>query len=496
MTLVSIWQDRHPRSPSPAPEVSGHWDVLVVGGGLTGVATALLLGRAGRSVALVEAEYIGFGTTGGSTAKVSLLQGTQLSEIAKKHSQSVLQQYVEGNREGQAWVERFCADHGVAVQHRPACTYANYARGESQVRAEVEAGQSAGLPFQWLDELPLPYPTRGGVWVEDQLQLDPVELLQALTQQAVEHGVHVVEGARVQKVRGSDPVTVETDHGSATADRVVVATNMPILDRGGFFARMKPARSYGLAFRTADQAVDAMYLSADSPSRSLRDAPGDDGHVLLVGGNGHKTGRSGSTELRLEELRRWTAEYWPGAVETHAWSAQDFMPHHSLPFAGPLLPNSSDILMGGGYMKWGMTNAVAASLALSAQILDGHIEWAEAWSTWSSHSTRGLGKAAMINGEVGVEMTRGWIKPLLRPGAGAVPEEGQGVVRADRLGPPTATSRVDGVERRMSAVCTHLGGIVQWNDAERSWDCPLHGSRFGPDGEVLASPAVCGLKPH
>jgi nitrite reductase/ring-hydroxylating ferredoxin subunit len=323
-----------------------------------------------------------------------------------------------------------------------------------------------------------------------------MELLQALTREAVEHGVHIVEGARVQKVRGREPVHVETDHGSATADRVVVATNMPILDRGGFFARMKPSRSYGIAFRTAEQAVDAMYLSIDSPSRSLRDAPSDDGHVLLVGGNGHKTGRSGSTELRLEELRSWTAEYWPGAVETHAWSAQDFMPHHSLPFAGPLLPNSSDILMGGGYMKWGMTNAVAASLALSSQILGGHTEWAEAWRTWSSHSARGLSNAAMINGEVGVEMTRGWLKPLLRPGAGAVPEEGQGVVRADRIGAPTATSRVDGVERRMSAVCTHMGGIVQWNDAERSWDCPLHGSRFGADGEVLASPAVCGLKPH
>jgi glycine/D-amino acid oxidase-like deaminating enzyme len=496
VTLTSIWQDRHPRTADTSAEVGGHWDVLVVGGGLTGVTTALLLGRAGRSVALVEAEHIGFGTTGGSTAKVSLLQGTQLSTIRRKHAASVVEKYVEGNREAQAWVARFCADHGVDVQHRPACTYANAGHGESQVRAELEAGQAAGLPFEWRDELPLPYRTRGGVWLEDQLQVDPMELLQALAREAVEHGVHIVEGARVQKVRGSEPVHVETDHGSATADRVVIGTNIPILDRGGFFARMKPSRSYGLAFRTDTQAVDAMYLSIDSPSRSLRDAPAQDGHVLLVGGNGHTTGRTGSTELRLEELRAWTAEYWPGAVETHAWSAQDFIPHHSLPFAGPLLPGSAEILMAGGYMKWGMTNAVAASLALSAQILGGHVEWAEAWRTWSSHSARGLGMAALYNGEVGLEMTRGWMRPLLRPGAGAVPQEGDGVVRADRAAAPTATSRVGGVERRVSAVCTHMGGIVRWNDAERSWDCPLHGSRFGPNGEVLSAPAVCGLKPH
>jgi len=243
--------------------------------------------------------------------------------------------------------------------------------------------------------------------------------------------------------------------------------------------------------------VDGMYLSADQPSRSLRDAPGTGGgSLLLVGGNGHVTGRGGSTRACLDDLRSWTALHYPGAVETHAWSAQDYLPLHALPYAGPVLPGVDEVLVAGGYSKWGMTNAVAAALALSGQVLGGHMAWAEVMRTWGKHEMRGLVHGARTNGEVGFEMAGGWLRPLLRPGGGQPPDEGEGVVRYDHLGLPTAASRVDGVEQRVSAVCSHLGGIVRWNDAERSWDCPLHGSRFGPGGDVLEGPATCALTPR
>jgi glycine/D-amino acid oxidase-like deaminating enzyme/nitrite reductase/ring-hydroxylating ferredoxin subunit len=302
----------------------------------------------------------------------------------------------------------------------------------------------------------------------DQLQVDPVLLLDALSREAQLHGVRLFEGARVTGVRGSDPVRVTTGHGEVEADRVVVATNLPILDRGGFFARMKPARSYSLALRTPSRPVDAMYLSADQPSRSLRDAVTDAGDpVLLVGGAGHTTGRSQPTAAHLQALRSWTTEHWPDAAETHAWSAQDFVPHHALPYAGPVLPGAESVLFAGGYSKWGFTNAVAASLVLSARILGGHITWGEAFQTWAPVDLRGVPTLARDNAEVGLEMARGWASAVVR--------------REVR-------------ERGVTRVCTHLGGIVTWNDAEASWDCPLHGSRFDEDGSVLDGPAVCGLR--
>jgi glycine/D-amino acid oxidase-like deaminating enzyme len=468
MTLPSLWQDRHPSTPSPEPvEIGGRYDVAVIGAGLTGLTTALLLGRSGKSVVVLEAGRVGAATTGRSSAKISSLQGSRLSSIARKHSDTVVWQYVEAQREGLAWLGRFCADHDVPVQRRDAVSYAYTAEGEQALRRELQLANGAGLPAEWADELPLPFSTRGGVRLADQLQVDPMELLDALALQAAAHGVHVVERARVTKVRGSAPVRVTSEAGEVEVDWVVVATNMPILDRGGYFARMKPLRSYCLAFRTPAQVVDAMYLSVDQPSRSLRDAPDDHRSLLLVGGNGHKVGAPVDTAARVEELRRWTLEHWPDATQTHAWSAQDYEPHHELPFAGPVLPGSDEILVAGGYSKWGLTNAVAAALALSAQLLGGHIAWAEAFRTWSHHEVAGLGTSALVNGEVGLEMARGWTSAL-----------------AGR------SLHQDGVIR----VCTHLGGIVRWNEAERSWDCPLHGSRFDEDGAVLEGPAVCALR--
>lgn len=492
--LTSLWHDRHPRQPpSGDVQVGGEHDAIVVGGGITGLTTALLLGRAGRSVALIEARQVGSGTTGGSTAKVSLLQGTQLSRIARRHPDAVLRDYVAGNLEGQAWLARFCEEHEVDAQRRPAYTFATTGRGARSARAELAAARRAGLSVAWRDHLDLPFRTEGAVELPDQLQVDPLELLDALSREAAAHGVTIVEGVRVQRVVGHDPVRVVTDRGSATADRVVIATNMPILDRGAFFARAKPSRSYGLAYRTAQPAVDGMYLSAESPARSLRDAPDDSGSLLLVGGNGHKPGSAVSEQSRLDELRRWTTDHFPDAEETHAWSAQDYLPHHALPFAGPLLPGRDEVLVAGGYSKWGLTNGVAAALALSGRILGGHLEWARILEPWRTRELRGLLDSARLNGEVGVEMTWGWLRPVVHPGVGVAPGEGDGTVRLDRVGTPTATARVDGIERRVSAVCTHLGGVVRWNDAEHTWDCPLHGSRFGPDGQVLEGPATCGL---
>ena len=466
---TSLWHDRNQPTARPAATLEGHADVVVVGGGLTGVTTALLLSRAGLSVVVVEARRLGAGTTGGSTAKVSLLQGTRLSSIARLHDDEVVRRYVEGNREAQAWVSRFCADHDVVVQTRDAVTFAQTDAGAQQVAAEQEVAQRAGLDVVRDDDLGLPFPVSSAIRLGDQLQLDPLELLGALARQAEEHGAAIVEGTRVQSVRGRSPVQVGSDNGTMTADHVVVATGMPILDRGAFFARMSPARSYGLAFSTPTQSVDAMYLSADSPSRSLRDAPGP---LLLVGGAGHPTGRQHPTSACLDELRGWTAQWYPGAVETHGWSAQDFVPTRQLPFAGPVLPGADHVLVAGGYAKWGMTNAVAAALATTARLTGGSMPWASVLDTWQRDELRSTPDLVKVNLEVGLELGKGWLRTLT-PGGDRTPSER---------------------ETDLSGVCTHLGGVVSWNDAERSWDCPLHGSRYDEDGAVLEGPATCGLR--
>ena len=487
------------RQPAPASEprggVGGSWDVLVVGAGLTGLTTALLLARAGRSVLVVEARYAGAGTTGASTAKVSLLQGSRLGSIADRHSAETVRRYLGANAEGQAWLRRFCGDHGVAWQDRPAYSYATTDGGARTARRELDLARAAGLPVEWLDEVPLPFPTHGAVRLPGQGQVDPMALVTRLREQAQAHGARVVEGSRVRRVTGHRPLRVLTETGSAAAHAVVVATNLPFLDRGGYFAAATAQRSYALAFTTPGPAVDGMYLSVDSPTRSLRDAPAaDGGHLLLVGGNGHATGRTGRHAARLEDLEAWTLEHFPGARRTHAWSAQDYAPASRLPWAGGLLPGRGDLLVAGGYDKWGMANAVAASLAVASRLLGGsRPDWASVFDPWAPSRLLAAPEAAWANLEVGLHLGRGWLRPLAGVGSRSAPLEGRGRVRHRGRRPPVAEATVAGRTRRVSAVCPHLGGIVTWNDAECSWDCPLHGSRFTVDGRVLEGPAARGL---
>jgi glycine/D-amino acid oxidase-like deaminating enzyme len=497
--MTSLWlADRvdHPASPNPLVEADSSADVAVVGAGLTGLITAVLLARAGKDVLVLEASSAGAGATGNTTAKISLLQGTKMSKIIGKHGPTTAKQYVEGNREGQDWLVQHCEAHGIAVQREDAYTYAQSEKGVSSARQELEACKAAGLEADWVDDADVPFPFHGGVRLAHQAQFDPMPLLDSLIVELDERGGRLAQGVRVQRVSGEDDGlalqvrTVEGDEFDVRAKQCVLATGIPILDRGGFFARLKPSRSYCMAYKVPGNITRGMYISADSPTRSVRYAPTSAGDRLIVGGAGHPVGHEKSPACSVQELDSWAKKNYPGAMQTHYWSAQDYSPIDELPYVGSILPGHDKIFVATGFDKWGMTNGTAAALALSSRILGGRMDWSEAFDSWSPHELSGIPKAMQLNLQVGLYLARGWITPVTRLGD-RTPSEG-GVVS----GPPwdlEARSVVDGVEHRVSPVCPHLGGIVNWNDADESWECPLHGSRFAPDGTLLEGPATRNL---
>jgi glycine/D-amino acid oxidase-like deaminating enzyme len=500
--MTSLWlSDRVQQAAHPAasvPDFDRSADVVVVGAGITGLTTAVLLARAGRNVLVLEALTVGAGATGNTTAKISLLQGSKMSKIVGKHGPKIARMYVEGNREGQDWLIGYCDAHGISVQREDAYTYAQSEKGVSTARAELEACQAAGLPVDWVDDAEVPFPFEGAVRLADQAQFDPMPYLNALVTELEERGGRLVQNIRVQRVSGAgDDLTLHVrtsagDEVEVTTRQCVLATGIPILDRGGFFARLKPSRSYCMAYQVPGKITRGMYLSVDSPTRSVRYAPTPDGDRLIVGGAGHPVGREKSPSSSVQELDSWAKQHYPGAMQTHYWSAQDYTPADELPYVGPILPGHESIFVATGYDKWGMTNGVAAAMALSGRILGGRMDWAHAFASWSPHELSGVPKALQANLEVGFNLAKGWITPVTRIGDRS-PDTG-GVVS----GPPwhlEARCVVDGVEHRVSPVCPHLGGIVNWNDSDEAWECPLHGSRFAPDGSLLEGPATRGLTP-
>ncbi len=486
--MTSLWRDRTPVETDA--HLDERYDDIVVGAGITGLVTGLLLARSGRHVAVIEARDVGAVTTGNTTGKVSLLQGTRLSRILERQSEAVARAYVEANREGQAWLLRFCDEHDVSYQRRTAVTYAGAPQGLDAARSEHDAARTLGLDVVWAESLGVPFPYAGGTTLEDQAQLDAMELLDTLVGELRREGGTVVSGRRVigAPLTGSTAVHLE-DGSQVSAENVVLATGVPILDRGLYFAKVEPDRSYALAFRHPSP-PELMLISADAPTRSVRDAPSCEGRLLLIGGEGHVVGRTRSTAAHLDALRDWTREWFPGAEETHAWSAQDYSSHDGLPFIGALPRGRGHFYVATGYGKWGLTNGVAAALSLTKQI---HRQRAGWQTSISRRITRPSGamEIARLNAAVGVhlvgDLALAELRSLRRP------SEGEG--RVGRRGAlPVGESCVEGRTCAVVAMCTHLGGTLTWNDAERSWDCPLHGSRFSPEGDVLEGPATRPLR--
>jgi glycine/D-amino acid oxidase-like deaminating enzyme len=243
------------------------------------------------------------------------------------------------------------------------------------------------------------------------------------------------------------------------ADDVVVATLMPFLDRGAYFGRLMVTRSYCIAVRGADPLPVEMMISAGSPTRSLRSASSGDGEQLLVvGGEGHITGEDADTRKRYAALERYAREHFGATEVTHRWSAQDLMPADGLPYIGRYTPVSHCLWTAAGFRKWGMSNATMAAEILVAAIAGRDHELA---ATFDANRT-----------------------DLLKAAPGVMKELAKDVRHfiGDRLQSSDAPT------------CTHLGCKLAWNTAERTWDCPCHGSRFDEDGRVLTGPATEALR--
>lgn len=467
---------------APRPPLTGRhtFDVAVVGGGITGLTTALLLKRRGLRVVVLEADRVASGVSGNNTAKVTALQSTVYSQIRRAHGLAAATDYATASLSAVAQVADLVKLEGISCDLRraPAFTYA-YTQSEARdVDHELITARQAGLPVRASVDVDLPFEVHAAVRLDDQIALHPVKYLQGLAQAIDGDGSRVCDQSRVLDVTGH---RLSTADGQVDAEKIVIATHYPTLDRGLYFPRMELTRAYCVAARVATP-PQSLAISTGSPSWSV--SAHED--KLILAGQSHPTGKPAVEPFRkLEDFAR---KHWQVEEITHRWSAQDPTAYDHLPMIGGYTPGNTTMFTATGYMKWGLTSGTFAAALLADLVTGKPNDLAERFSPHRL-SLKSLPELVKKNAEVAVEFVGDRVLPADATSSENLPRDHAHVIR-DGLGKTGVYRDDNGQLHAVSLRCTHLGCLVRFNAAERSWDCPCHGSRFDVDGAVLEGPAT------
>lgn len=488
-TKRSLWLKDGPTTAYPSLKGSVKADVAVVGAGITGLTTAFLLKHAGVRVAVIEADRVGAGVTGNTTAKITSLHQLIYARIAGAFDDETARIFGAANQAAIQQIESLVRELNIDCHfHRlPAYTFTTQPEKVPDIEAEVTAAQKAGLPAHFLQETDLPFPVAAAIRFDDQAHFNPYAYCAGLAAEIDGHGSHLFESSRVVDVADN---RVKTEKGEVEAEQVILATQIPFLDRGGAFASNYPQRSYLLAVVIEGERPEGMYISAEDPIRSISHAAGSP--YLLVGGESHKTGQEPDTQQRYRALEEWTRGHFPVRSIDFEWSSQDFMPADGLPYIGRLHPFTDRLYTATGFGKWGMTRGTFAAMILKDLILGRENLWAEPFSASRLNPARSAMEFISENMNVGKRFVQDRLSAFSSPDPASLsPDQGH-IIRTES-GLAAAYREENGALHTVSPTCTHLGCYVTWNSAEKSWDCPCHGSRYTVQGEVLTGPTVKNL---
>ncbi|UZI27126.1 FAD-dependent oxidoreductase [Streptomyces sp. VB1] len=496
----SYWMDTTVASPYPRLTEDIAVDVAVVGGGIAGLSTAWELARTGRRVAVLEADRIASGVTGYTTAKVSALHSLVYDRLQRAHGAEAARLYARSQLDA---VERLAAivdEVGIAcdLERVSAYSYAAGPASRAAIEAEARAAAEAGLKVSYVTETELPFPVGGAVRLDGQAQFHPRAYLLALAEDLLGLGGLVFERTRVTGLSEGQPCRLTTeDQRVVAAQDVVVATHYPVFDRAMLFARLAPRRELVVAAPVAtDRAPKGMYITEDEGKRSVRSAPLDESHRLLIVTGESFTPGTGDPREGFRRLDSWMHERFPVDATTYRWAAQDNDPSDTVPLIGPLHIGARHTYVATGFSGWGMTGGVLAGRLLTSLITQSEARpaWAELYDPRRIAGVLREG-AALLKQQAGVakhfagdrmRVTHVDSVGDIVPGTGAVVR-----VKGRRC---AVYRHQDGALRAVSARCTHLGCLVSFNDAEATWECPCHGSRFDTDGTVLQGPATRPLE--
>jgi glycine/D-amino acid oxidase-like deaminating enzyme/nitrite reductase/ring-hydroxylating ferredoxin subunit len=491
---TSYWNATAPANDFPALGADLEVDVAIIGGGIVGITTARLLKDRGQKVAVVEARRVGEEVTGKSTAKITSQHNIVYTTLERKFGEEGAATYAEANETGVRTIAELAARHSIDCnfERKPAFTYTTQEKHVAEIEREVALARRLGLPASLTRDAGLPFGIRAAMRWDDQAQFHPVRYVKGLAATLQGDGCHVFERSRVADWA---PDRIATDRGSVRARHVVMATHLPLGQTGFFYAENYPHMHPVIMGRADPERVpDGMYISVERPRHSVRGHRDDDGQAWLIfTGPSFRHGHVDEERQAFAEIERFARDHF-GVTPDYRWTNEDYTPMDHAPFIGRSSSGDDAYLVATGFNAWGISTGTAAAILLTDLATGRDNPWLSLFDATRIRPIAGAGEFVKGNAEVATHLIGGYLarKPSsfddLQPGEAAI-------LKID--GEHVAAYRDEtGQLHALSAVCTHMGCLVGWNENDRCWDCPCHGSRFERDGEVIHGPAVKPLAVH
>lgn len=499
--MKSYWIEsvKSEKKSFPSLEEDNEVDVCIIGGGLTGLTTAYYLSKTDLKVALVEKDKICEHASGNTTAKITSQHGLFYDYLIQSQGEEKAKQYLQANEQAIQNIEKIVKEENIDCDFQRQDNYVYTLKQKEllNIKKEVEAVNSLGFPAKFVSNVNLPFRTLGAISFPNQAQFNPCKygngLIRAIRKQ---DKVLIFEKTKVVDVKNSneDKYTVMTESGNnITAKYVVLASHYPIINIPGYyFLKMYQEMSYLIAVETKMPLPKGMYINSEKPAVSFRVAQDNEKELLLIGGMGHKTGERKDISDSYEKLEAIAKQYYPDCIVKYRWCTEDCISLDKIPYIGEFSNLMPNVYLGTGYKKWGMTTSNVAANIMVDKILGKENPYEEVFTSTRLEPVKNHKELGNMVKEVVTSWTVEKLKipdeklQDIKPGTGGLIEWEDKKVGAYR--------EESGKLYIVKPVCSHLGCELTWNNLEKTWDCPCHGSRFTYKGESIYDPSIKDLE--
>lgn len=471
-------------------------EICIIGGGLVGLTSAYLLTKKGFKVTILEKNNICTHASGNTTAKITSQHGLFYQYLVNSYSKDYAKKYLEANQMALLEIKEIIKQENIScdLEEQDSYVFTEDLNEVEKIKGEVEALNEIGFDAEYVTETPLPIPVKAAVKFKKQAQFHPRKYAIGLAEAIIKNNGEIYENTKVYDIeKKGDEYLVKTDEYNVKCKYVILASHYPIINFPGFyFMKMYQSTSYIIAVDTHEELFDGMYITSKQPTLSLRTVPYQDKRILLVAGSDHKTGAKIDLKNSYIELENRIKEIYPKAEILYRWNTEDCISLDKIPYIGEFSEMMPNVFVATGFKKWGMTTSKVAANIILDKIVGNTNDYEEVFTSTRLRPVKNYKELTNIVKEVTYSLVLNKFN-IPDDTINAIEKEDGKIIEIDGKKVGIYKDK-EGKLFAIKPVCSHLGCELSFNNLDKTWDCPCHGSRFDYTGKSIYDPSIKDLE--